>query len=161
MQILVIILSISHSLYRDSWIRIVTQLQAPDILKMQGFMVGTLRGNLLPGLLTFQLKPCQAVKSLISLAALGIYLYTFIFIIIYHYLIYRLYKKSVIQKIMPEIQSKGYAFQMEIVMRAQEYKFTIQEVPIIFVDRIYGESKLGTNEIVIYLKGVWKLFWTF
>lgn len=74
---------------------------------------------------------------------------------------FRLYKKQVIQKIMPEIQAKGYAFQMEIIMRANQYKFTIQEVPIIFVDRIFGESKLGTNEIVIYLKGVWKLFWSF
>ena len=34
-------------------------------------------------------------------------------------------------------------------------------MPIVFVDRIFGESKLGTNEIIIYLKGVWKLFNTF
>ena len=46
-------------------------------------------------------------------------------------------------------------------MRAVQSKFSIQEVPIIFVDRIFGESKLGTNEIVTYLKGVYKLFWAF
>jgi dolichol-phosphate mannosyltransferase len=28
---------------------------------------------------------------------------------------------------------------------------SIEEVPITFVDRIYGESKLGANEIVGYL----------
>jgi hypothetical protein len=26
------------------------------------------------------------------------------------------------------------------------------------VDRIYGKSKLGTKEIVMYLKGLWSLF---
>jgi len=32
---------------------------------------------------------------------------------------------------------------MEIIMRARKYGFSLEEVPIIFVDRIYGESKLG------------------
>jgi dolichol-phosphate mannosyltransferase len=32
------------------------------------------------------------------------------------------------------------------------------QVPITFVDRIYGESKLGALEIVSYLKGVLQLF---
>jgi hypothetical protein len=32
------------------------------------------------------------------------------------------------------------------------------QVPITFVDRIYGESKLGAMEIVQYLKGLWNLF---
>ena len=36
--------------------------------------------------------------------------------------------------------------------------FTIEEVPITFVDRIYGESELGSNEILSYLKGLVDLF---
>ena len=32
-------------------------------------------------------------------------------------------------------------------------------MPIVFVDRIYGSSKLGSNEVYSYLLGVWKLFW--
>ncbi|EGR27944.1 hypothetical protein IMG5_186300 [Ichthyophthirius multifiliis] len=74
---------------------------------------------------------------------------------------FRLYKKEVIQNIMKDIISKGYAFQMEIIIRAKNYKYNVEEVPIVFVDRLYGESKLGANEIFIYLKGVWKLFETF
>jgi dolichol-phosphate mannosyltransferase len=35
---------------------------------------------------------------------------------------------------------------------------SIEEVPITFVDRIYGESKLGANEIVGYLQGLVDLF---
>ena len=45
-------------------------------------------------------------------------------------------------------------------MRAISYNYKIEEIPIIFVDRIFGESKLGANEITIYLKGIWKLMWT-
>lgn len=74
---------------------------------------------------------------------------------------FRLYKKEALSAVIGDIVSKGYAFQMEIIIRAVQYGFKVEEVPIIFVDRIYGESKLGTNEIVIYLKGVWQLFWTF
>ena len=36
--------------------------------------------------------------------------------------------------------------------------YSIEEVPITFVDRIYGESKLGANEIVGYLSGIVELF---
>jgi dolichol-phosphate mannosyltransferase len=34
----------------------------------------------------------------------------------------------------------------------------VAESPIICVDRIYGESKLGANEIVTFAKGLWTLF---
>ena len=74
---------------------------------------------------------------------------------------FRLYKRNVIEDIMGKIFSKGYAFQMEIVIRAKHQKYKIEEVPIVFVDRLFGESKLGANEIFIYLKGLWKLTWSF
>jgi hypothetical protein len=34
------------------------------------------------------------------------------------------------------------------------------EVPITFVDRIYGSSKMGGSEFVQYLQGLWRLFVT-
>ncbi|KAF8825243.1 hypothetical protein HHX47_DHR7000279 [Lentinula edodes] len=55
-------------------------------------------------------------------------------------------------------QSKGYVFQMEMMVRAKALGYTVGEVPITFVDRLYGESKLGADEIVSYGKGVWGLF---
>ena len=33
------------------------------------------------------------------------------------------------------------------------------QVPITFVDRVYGVSKLGNAEILAYLKGLWSLMW--
>lgn len=73
---------------------------------------------------------------------------------------FRLYKKPVLQKIISVTESKGYVFQMEMMVRARSLGFTIGEVPISFVDRVYGESKLGGDEIVQYLRGVWMLFTT-
>lgn len=71
---------------------------------------------------------------------------------------FRLYKKDVLAKVISETKSKGYVFQMEMMVRAKALGFTVGEVPINFVDRLYGESKLGGDEIVQYLKGVWMLF---
>ncbi|KAJ1914213.1 dolichol-P-mannose synthesis [Mycoemilia scoparia] len=71
---------------------------------------------------------------------------------------FRLYKKSVLQQIIKATVSKGYVFQMEMMIRARQFGFSVAECPITFVDRVYGESKLGTNEIIGYLKGLWMLF---
>jgi len=73
---------------------------------------------------------------------------------------FRLYKRDAILKILPRVKSKGYAFQMEILILAKKEHMTLDEVPITFVDRIYGESKLGANEIILYLKGLLQLFFT-
>uniref|UniRef100_A0A9L0SUC0 Dolichol-phosphate mannosyltransferase subunit 1 n=1 Tax=Equus caballus TaxID=9796 RepID=A0A9L0SUC0_HORSE len=74
--------------------------------------------------------------------------------------IIRLYRKEVLQKLIEKCVSKGYVFQMEMIIRARQLNYTIGEVPISFVDRVYGESKLGGNEIVSFLKGLLTLFAT-
>lgn len=73
---------------------------------------------------------------------------------------FRLYTKPALDQVLSQVQSQGYAFQMEIAVRAKQLGMTVEEVPITFVDRIYGESKLGTHEIVMYLKGLLMLFFT-
>ncbi|NXT89693.1 DPM1 mannosyltransferase, partial [Anhinga rufa] len=73
---------------------------------------------------------------------------------------FRLYRKEVLQKLMEKCVSKGYVFQMEMIVRARQLGYTVGEVPISFVDRVYGESKLGGNEIVSFLKGLLTLFAT-
>ena len=45
-----------------------------------------------------------------------------------------------------------------VALRAKALGYTVVEVPITFCDRVYGESKLGGDEIVGYAKGVWQLF---
>ena len=71
---------------------------------------------------------------------------------------FRLYKKEVLKALVPKLKSRGYVFQMEAIARAQYAGYKIEEVPITFVDRMYGFSKFGAQEIVQYLSGVWSLF---
>jgi dolichol-phosphate mannosyltransferase len=71
---------------------------------------------------------------------------------------YRLYKKEVLETLMKSVKGKAYVFQMEVIVRAKQMDISIGEVPIVFVDRLYGESKLGASEIVSYIKGLWALF---
>ncbi|KAJ9668043.1 dolichol-P-mannose synthesis [Coniosporium apollinis] len=71
---------------------------------------------------------------------------------------FRLYKKEVLTRVIGSTESKGYTFQMEMMVRAKAMGYSVAEVPISFVDRVYGESKLGGDEIVEYAKGVLNLW---
>ncbi len=52
-----------------------------------------------------------------------------------------------------QIQTRGYGFQVEMAMRVHDLGFTIVEVPITFVERAAGRSKM-TKEIVFE---AWKM----
>lgn len=71
---------------------------------------------------------------------------------------FRLYKRHALEALIPACITRNYTFQMEIIVRARERGLRIGQVPITFVDRVYGESKLGASEIVGYVKGLWQLF---
>eukprot|EP00898_Chlorokybus_atmophyticus_P003719 jgi/Chlat1/4348/Chrsp29S04499 len=73
---------------------------------------------------------------------------------------FRLYRKECLQNLMQQVTAKGYVFQMEIIVRARTGGYKIGEVPITFVDRVYGTSKLGGMEVYEFAKGVLKLFLT-
>jgi len=73
---------------------------------------------------------------------------------------FRLYKKDVLENLIKSCISKGYVFQMEMIIRARQFNYTIGEVPIAFVDRVYGESKLGGSEIIQFATGLLYLFVT-
>ena len=65
------------------------------------------------------------------------------------------YKRSVLQAIdLDDIQFVGYAFQIEMKFKAINKKFKIKEIPIIFTDRIKGESKLTKGIIFEAVSGV-------
>jgi dolichol-phosphate mannosyltransferase len=52
------------------------------------------------------------------------------------------------------IESKGYAFQIETTYRTLRKGFRVVEVPIRFVDRTEGQSKMSRS---IFLEAVWKV----
>ncbi|ROW05239.1 hypothetical protein VSDG_00439 [Cytospora chrysosperma] len=71
---------------------------------------------------------------------------------------FRLYKRPVLEKLFETTDVRGFSMQMALAVTAKTMGFTIGEVPITFVDRVYGDSKLGGEEIVEYAKGVFTLW---
>lgn len=72
---------------------------------------------------------------------------------------YRCYKREVLERInLHGIVSSGYAFQEELIYRVQKAGFKIGEIPIIFVDRKIGQSKMTKKEIITSTKAIFKLF---
>jgi dolichol-phosphate mannosyltransferase len=62
---------------------------------------------------------------------------------------FRVYRREVLEAIRPaRIESRGYAFQIEIVYRALRAGFTVAEIPIRFTDRTEGGSKMGPGIVL-------------
>ncbi|HEY4822309.1 MAG TPA: glycosyltransferase [Candidatus Bathyarchaeia archaeon] len=56
---------------------------------------------------------------------------------------YRLYSRDVLERVLPEVKSKGFAFLPEIVFRALRAGFKVSEVSVSFPPRIAGTSKMS------------------
>ncbi|MBR1426652.1 MAG: polyprenol monophosphomannose synthase [Paludibacteraceae bacterium] len=68
------------------------------------------------------------------------------------------YRRSVLETIeLDKIQFKGYAFQIEMKFTAYKCGFVIKEVPIIFVNRVLGTSKMSGGIFSEALLGVLRL----
>jgi dolichol-phosphate mannosyltransferase len=68
---------------------------------------------------------------------------------------FKCYRRAVLETIdLDAIHSKGYAFQIETTYRALRAGFRVAEVPIVFVDRVVGGSKMSK---AIVLEAVWKV----
>jgi dolichol-phosphate mannosyltransferase len=68
---------------------------------------------------------------------------------------FKAYRRAVLEALpLDEIDSKGYAFQIETTYRALRKGFTVREVPILFVDRVEGGSKMSRS---IVLEAIWKV----
>ena len=68
------------------------------------------------------------------------------------------YRREVLETIdLDKIQFKGYAFQIEMKFTAYKFGFKIKEVPIIFVNRVLGTSKMSGGIFGEAVLGVIKL----
>ena len=71
---------------------------------------------------------------------------------------YKCYRRKVIEDIdLNKIHSDGYAFQIEMHYKAWKKGFKIKEIPIIFVDRHSGTSKMSRKVMLEAAIVVWKL----
>ena len=70
------------------------------------------------------------------------------------------YKREVLETInLDAIEFKGYAFQIEMKFTAYQMGFRIKEVPIVFINRVLGTSKMSGGIFSEALFGVIKLRW--
>ena len=68
------------------------------------------------------------------------------------------YRRKVLESIdLDAIRSNGYAFQIEIKFKAWRKGFRLHEIPIIFVDRRAGSSKMSKHIMYEAALMVWKL----
>ena len=77
---------------------------------------------------------------------------------------FKCWKREVLESLdLDNVRSQGYSFQIEMTYRAWLQNFKIKEVPIIFVDRTIGESKMDRSvmleaAIMIPRLRLWKFF---
>lgn len=70
------------------------------------------------------------------------------------------YSRQVLETIdLNKIRFIGYAFQIEMKFAAYSLGFKIKEVPITFIDRIEGVSKMNTSIVSEAIKGVLQMRW--
>ena len=68
---------------------------------------------------------------------------------------FKCYRRAVLEALpLDEVHSKGYAFQIETTYRAVRKGFRVRELPITFVDRVEGGSKMSKT---IVLEAAWKV----
>jgi dolichol-phosphate mannosyltransferase len=71
---------------------------------------------------------------------------------------YKAFRRNVLESVdLGQIRSEGYSFQIELTFRAIQRGFTVSEVPIVFVDRRVGQSKMNRRIFAEAVGVVWKL----
>jgi dolichol-phosphate mannosyltransferase len=73
---------------------------------------------------------------------------------------FKCFRRSVLEAIdLTKVRSNGYAFQIEMSCRASSRGFRIVEIPIVFVDRTEGTSKMSKSIVREAVWMVWRLRW--
>jgi dolichol-phosphate mannosyltransferase len=70
---------------------------------------------------------------------------------------FKCFRREVLESIdLDAVRSNGYIFQIEVSMRVWKKGFRIKEIPIVFVDRLHGSSKMSKK---IVREAVWKVWY--
>jgi dolichol-phosphate mannosyltransferase len=73
---------------------------------------------------------------------------------------FKCFRRNVLESIdLNSVKSNGYAFQIEMSYRAWKRGFQLFEIPIIFVDRTEGVSKMSKKIVREAVWMVWRLRW--
>ena len=70
---------------------------------------------------------------------------------------FKCFRREVLEAIdFSKVKSNGYAFQIEMSFRAWKRGFRLKEIPIIFHDRVEGQSKMSKR---IVREAIWMVWW--
>lgn len=73
---------------------------------------------------------------------------------------FKCFRRQVLEAIdLSKVRSNGYAFQIEMSFRAWKLGYRIVEIPIVFVDRTEGQSKMSKHIVREAVWMVWRLRW--
>lgn len=73
---------------------------------------------------------------------------------------FKCFRRKVLESIdLSTVRSNGYAFQIEMTFRAWKKGFRVAEIPIVFVDRTSGTSKMSKKIVREAVWMVWRLRW--
>lgn len=73
---------------------------------------------------------------------------------------FKCFRRRVLESLpLQKVESNGYSFQIEMSFRAWKNGFTLGEIPIMFVDRDIGESKMSKKIVYEAVWRVWRLRW--
>ena len=71
---------------------------------------------------------------------------------------FKCFRREVLESIdLNAVRSNGYSFQIELSMRAWKKGFRLKEIPIVFVDRLHGTSKMSKRIVREAIWMVWYL----
>jgi dolichol-phosphate mannosyltransferase len=71
---------------------------------------------------------------------------------------FKCFHRRVLESIdLPTVECSGYAFQIELTYRAIRKGFRVKEIPIVFVDRRVGQSKMSKRIVLEALRKVWSI----
>ncbi|HEX7356104.1 MAG TPA: polyprenol monophosphomannose synthase, partial [Ignavibacteriaceae bacterium] len=71
---------------------------------------------------------------------------------------FKCFRRKVLESIdLDQIKSNGYSFQIEMTFKAYAKGFRIKEIPIVFIDRVRGKSKMSKKIVREAVTMVWKL----
>lgn len=71
---------------------------------------------------------------------------------------FRAIKTSLLEQMsLDQLKVEGYSFQMNLLHRALQRDAKIKEVPVDFIDRQYGESKISTSDIIEFVQNAFML----
>jgi dolichol-phosphate mannosyltransferase len=71
---------------------------------------------------------------------------------------FKLFRREVLETLdLDGIEASGYMFQVELKYRTVRAGFRVHEVPVTFVDREFGESKMNSRIVLEAVWRVWKL----